>query len=112
MAFGIDMSSDAGTLASTIRAANVDLAGRYHPSSYSRWPPSGTMWVYGSGAVCARLSGAGLASCTWLARSIGWRGSQDYQEWNLKQSAGVTGLGFAHESNASQEDYVGFSIEC
>ena len=46
--------------------------------------------VYGSGLVCEKIKAAGYAGYTWLAQSTGWRGSQTYKDYNLRQRAQKT----------------------
>ena len=48
--------------------------------------PSYLLGAYGSGLVCGRLRTNGLVTHTWLAAATGWRGSDTYQDWNVKQS--------------------------
>jgi hypothetical protein len=41
--------------------------------------------VYGSGAICAAITAAGLASQGWLADAMGWRGHNTYTGWAISQ---------------------------
>lgn len=44
--------------------------------------------IYGGGAVCQAVHGAGLAERTWLAGASGWRGSQEFfrsGRWDVVQ---------------------------
>lgn len=72
-----------------------------------------TVGAYGSGACCASLQQAQLASLGWLSQSAGFLGSRDYaaaRRYNLLQKAGaVIQLGTvalsvdANESNADRD---------
>lgn len=46
--------------------------------------------VYGSGACCQAMLGAGLASLAWLSPPAEFLGSRDYNGYNLKQLAATT----------------------
>ncbi|WP_298826293.1 glycoside hydrolase domain-containing protein [uncultured Piscinibacter sp.] len=49
--------------------------------------------VYGSGLVCQRVKeNEALAEFSWLAMSTGWRGSDVYASWDLKQSSAIGDL--------------------
>jgi hypothetical protein len=50
--------------------------------------------VYGSGATCAAITGAGLARFGWLAQSRGWSGHDGYSGWSIRQNmpAVIAGL--------------------
>jgi hypothetical protein len=41
--------------------------------------------VYGSGLTCSSLLTAGLVQFTWLAQSMGFRGSKTFKNFNIKQ---------------------------
>ena len=53
------------------------------------WPgePQYQVGVYGSGACCQAMIGAGLASLGWLSAPVEFLGSADYLGYNLKQLA-------------------------
>jgi hypothetical protein len=52
--------------------------------------------VYGSGATCAAITGAGLATQGWLAQSKGYRGYLSYTGWSIKQGMPTTVIGSLH----------------
>jgi hypothetical protein len=69
--------------------------------------------VYGSGAVCAAMRGAGLAHYAWLSGSTAWEGSAGYNDWNIKQAAQGARFGnlsFNHDANQAWNDYGGFQL--
>ncbi len=41
--------------------------------------------VYGSGLICSSLLNAGAVQFTWLAQSMGFRGSKAFKNFNIKQ---------------------------
>ena len=55
--------------------------------------------VYGSGNVCAHLSGLVYVSHTWLAQSMGWGGSRAYSDWNIKQGRSQNVLGLSVDTD-------------
>lgn len=71
--------------------------------------------VYGSGAVCAAVTDAGLAVLTWLSCSLGWDGSRDYlasKKWAIRQHVPATIAGIdtdPDEANGDIGDFVPFS---
>ena len=47
--------------------------------------PAYQVGVYGSGLTCSSLLNAGLVRFTWLAQSMGFRGSKTFKNFNIKQ---------------------------
>lgn len=80
--FAVDYDASADDLSGRIipyfRAVNAAIGGAY------------AVGVYGSGLVCQSLLGAELASYAWLSMSTAFRGSADFDRWNVKQSATTT----------------------
>ena len=74
--------------------------------------PSFRIGVYGSGLSCQMLKeNLALAELSWLALASGWRGSAQYDSWNLRQArpAGdLCTLGGAWEANESRGDFGAF----
>ncbi len=69
--------------------------------------------VYGSGAVCEAIRGAGLAQYTWLTGSTAWDGTVGYAGWNIRQAeqgGRFPGLPFDHDANDARNDYGGFQL--
>ena len=69
--------------------------------------------VYGSGAVCAAVRGAGLAQYAWLSGSTAWDGTSGYHDWNIRQAAQgarFANLSFDHDANEARNDYGGFQL--
>lgn len=63
--------------------------------------------VYGSGLTCSKLLGKGLVSLTWLAQSMGFRGSQEFAEqkrFNLRQFLPKVKCGIDHDPNDTNPD--------
>jgi Domain of unknown function (DUF1906)/Putative peptidoglycan binding domain/CHAP domain len=62
--------------------------------------------IYGSGAVCKSLLGAGLVQVTWLSQSSGFRGTADFKasrRWNILQALPVGGFcGFDDDVDPDQ----------
>jgi hypothetical protein len=56
------------------------------------WPgePHYQIGVYGSGACCEAMLDSGLASLAWLSSPAEFRGSRDYNGYNLKQLAAAS----------------------
>ena len=48
-----------------------------------------SMGVYGSGHICQSAFDDHMVTFTWLAQSMGWEGSKEYTDWNIKQSLGA-----------------------
>jgi peptidoglycan hydrolase-like protein with peptidoglycan-binding domain len=73
--------------------------------------PKYKIGVYGSGLVCGKIKGSGLASYSWLAQSTGWCESDIYNDYNIKQLAQQTecpGLGgIAGDPDESPNDAEG-----
>ena len=51
--------------------------------------------VYGSGATCAAITTAGLATMGWLACAMGWRGHNTYANWTISQGMPTTVSGMS-----------------
>jgi hypothetical protein len=68
-----------------------------------------TVGVYGSGAVCDAVKGAGLARYTWLSNALAWNGA-GYQDWNIMQMGRSAELSFDHDADEARDDYGGFQV--
>jgi hypothetical protein len=66
--------------------------------------------VYGSGAVCDALRGAGLARYCWLSNAIAWHGTIGYQAWNIRQVGRLPVLSFNHDANEARDEYGAFRL--
>jgi hypothetical protein len=66
--------------------------------------------IYGSGAVCAALKQAGLARYAWLSQSMGWQGSQTYQDWDIRQGPLVSHSPFQFDEDAAKDQFGAFRI--
>ena len=67
--------------------------------------------AYGSGAVCAGLKAAGLASWTWLAQSTGWSQSSTYSDWSIKQGASTRIAGMDVDTDESKGNGGGWMVK-
>lgn len=67
--------------------------------------------VYGSGSVCAAITGAGLAQLAWLAQSTGWSGYADFTQWAIKQGPETSVCGLNSDTDVAQGDFGGFSVQ-
>jgi hypothetical protein len=75
--------------------------------------PEYKIGVYGSGAVCAEVTAAGLAQYSWLTGSTAWDGTLGYTGWNIRQAAQGARFGalsFNHDANEARDDYGGFRL--
>jgi Rv2525c-like, glycoside hydrolase-like domain len=61
--------------------------------------------VYGSGAACLAMAGAGLATQGWLAQATGWRGHGAYTTWSIAQGMPSTVLGLSVDPDTAIGDY-------
>jgi Rv2525c-like, glycoside hydrolase-like domain len=66
--------------------------------------------VYGSGAVCAYLKGAGLAQYAWLSNSTAWAGYRSFTDWDIRQGGRSPSLSFSQDSNEARGNYGGFRV--
>ncbi|MEJ7811492.1 MAG: alkaline phosphatase family protein [Gemmatimonadaceae bacterium] len=69
-----------------------------------------TIGVYGSGAVCVAMIGAGLARYGWLAQSTGWRGYKSFADWSIKQGKQQTVCGLTVDVDEGRGDYGAFRV--
>lgn len=67
--------------------------------------------VYGSGAVCSAMIGAGAADAAFLSCAMGWRGSHAFAnagKWALRQHAPTTLCGIDCDVNDASGDFGDF----
>jgi hypothetical protein len=64
--------------------------------------------VYGSGATCMAVTGAGLASLGWLAQATGWSGHGAYTGWAISQGMPGSACGMSVDPDTATGDYGGF----
>jgi len=69
-----------------------------------------TVGVYGSGAVCDAIKGAGLARYCWLSNSFAWAGSTSYDGWDIMQGMPRSDLSFSQDSDEARADYGAFQV--
>lgn len=73
--------------------------------------PKYQVGVYGSGATCEAMLGAGLADFAWLAQSIGFTGTPGFTGWNIKQGMPHKFCGLDTDPDDAHGDYGGFTTE-
>jgi Domain of unknown function (DUF1906) len=74
--------------------------------------PIYSVGVYGSGAVCAALKQAGLVRFTWLSQSLKWQGSENYQDWDIKQEPEMLDhMPFRFDGDTAKEQFGAFRID-
>jgi|SRR5580704_6677839 hypothetical protein len=61
--------------------------------------------VYGSGAACLAITGAGLATQGWLAQATGWSGHGAYTSWSISQGMPGTACGMSVDPDTAIGDY-------
>lgn len=66
--------------------------------------------VYGSGASCLAITGAGLATRGWRACSTGWRGYASYASWSISQSLPTTACGLSVDPDLGVGDFGAFVV--
>ena len=66
--------------------------------------------MYGSGAVCSAITGAGLAQLAWLAQSTGWSGYSQFTAWVIKQGPEQSICGLNSDSDIAQGAFGAFVV--
>jgi len=66
--------------------------------------------VYGSGATCSAIFGAGLAEYAWLAQSTGWSGYTEFTEWAIKQGPEQSVCGLNSDTDDAHGDFGSFTL--
>jgi len=66
--------------------------------------------VYGSGATCSAILGAGLAEYAWLAQSTGWSGYSEFTEWSIKQGPEKSVCGLNSDTDDAHGDFGSFTL--
>jgi hypothetical protein len=99
-------------------ASNDDLSGVINQyfqgvnSALSSFSASGNpryqVGVYGSGATCIAITGAGLAAFGWLAQATGWSGHGAYTNWSISQGMPGTVVGMSVDPDAATTNYGAF----
>jgi hypothetical protein len=89
--FAVDYdASDAdlsGVITDYFQAANSALS-----SFAGSGNPRYHVGVYGSGATCVAMTGAGLATQGWLAQATRWRGHGAFTNWAISQGMPATDI--------------------
>ncbi|HEV2189538.1 MAG TPA: DUF1906 domain-containing protein [Stellaceae bacterium] len=98
-------------------ASNADLSGPINQyfqgvnSGLSSFAGSGNpryrAGVYGSGATCMAITGAGLASLGWLAQATGWSGHGAYTGWAISQGMPGTACGMSVDPDTAVDGNYG-----
>ena len=108
--FAVDFNARGAAMAAVDQYFRGVAAGL---AASGRGRPEYRVGVYGSGAVCAAVRGAGLAQYAWLSGSTAWDGTAGYNDWSIRQGAQgarFANLSFDHDSNEARADYGGFQI--
>jgi hypothetical protein len=63
--------------------------------------------VYGSGATCMSITGAGLASLGWLAQATGWSGHGAYTGWAISQGMPGSACGMSVDPDTTATNNYG-----
>jgi hypothetical protein len=72
--------------------------------------PIYSVGVYGSGAVCAALKGAGIARFSWLAQAARWQGTTIYADWDIRQGPLVSHPPFEFDENLAKDEFGAFRL--
>ncbi len=106
--FAVDFDASEAEIENQVAAYFEGLAAGFKAAS--RNGERFAIGVYGSGATCRWLRDKGLATKSWLALSTGWSGSHDFDDWDIRQSIGLS-LGFDNDSNQAKDGFGGFQIQ-
>lgn len=63
--------------------------------------------AYGSGAVLSALHEEGLIGWLWLAQSLGWSGSKDFEGWDIKQGGEGQLCGMDVDTDEAEPSFCG-----
>lgn len=94
-------------------ASSSDITGNitaYFQAVAAALKGSYTVGVYGSGSVCAAITGAGLAQLAWLAQSTGWSGYSQFTAWAIKQGPEQSICGLNSDSDIAQGEFGAFRV--
>lgn len=91
-------SDIAGNITAYFEALRAALNGTY------------VVGVYGSGAVCTAILGAGYASMAWLAQSTGWSGYSQFTDWAIKQGPEQAVCGLNSDSDVAHGAFGAFIV--
>lgn len=91
-------SEIAGNITRYFEAVKKTIDGRY------------AIGVYGSGAACAAMLDAGLATYAWLAQSTGWSGYKKFTDWSIKQGPEETVCKLNSDTDIGKADIGGFLV--
>lgn len=98
--FAVDYDASAADLAGPITAYFQGIAST---------PTAFQIGVYGSGATCSAITGAGLAGMGWLACAKGWAGYAGYlPAASIVQGLPTTVLGLSVDPDTGNGTYGGF----
>jgi len=100
--FTVDYNATASDIAANITAYFAAIAAAL----------SGTykVGVYGSGAVCAAITEAGLAQLAWLSQSTGWSGYSQFSAWAIKQGPEQSICGLNSDSDVAHGEFGAFHV--
>ncbi len=72
--------------------------------------PAYQIGVYGSGAVCEAVKGAGLAQYAWLTNASAWAGTPGYSAWDIRQGGRLSELAVNHDADEARDEFGAFRI--
>lgn len=96
--FAVDYDASASEIDANITAHFRVLKDMLYQAGYG-------VGVYGSGLVCRKLKENLNVSRTWLSMSSGWRESQTYNDWDIKQTSKKTIGGICVDENQADSIY-------
>jgi hypothetical protein len=108
--FGVDCDPSPAQINSNILPFFRGVATAFGPDPNL---PSYRIGVYGSGATCDAVLGAGLASHAWLAQSTGWRGYKAFlqsKKWSLAQGPVTKVAGVDCDTDQTNGDFGDFQL--
>lgn len=100
--FTVDYDAEQSDIAGNITAyfqAVVDAIGNVYE-----------VGVYGSGATCSAILGAGLAKYAWLAQSTGWSGYSEFTDWSIKQGPETSVCGLNSDTDDAHGEFGSFTL--
>lgn len=108
--FAVDYDADSSDIQNRILDYFQGIQSAFAKSAKAGFPDY-AIGAYGSGLTCATLLHKQAVSHTWLAQSMGWRGSRIFSEWNIKQGRGTTVLGVSIDTDVSRDNGGGWRLE-
>ncbi|HXC26907.1 MAG TPA: glycoside hydrolase domain-containing protein [Stellaceae bacterium] len=102
--FAVDYDASSSDLSDSIIPYFQAVASKLTSLAASGGPRYG-VGVYGSGATCSAITGAGLASLGWLAQATRWSGYGTYNNWAISQGMPGSAVGMSVDLDIAQGSY-------